>query len=303
MNNKKKRKRESIMKNLKELYDYRQMIFSLVKKDLRGRYKGSALGFLWTFLNPLLQLVVYSIVFSTIFRNNIEKFYLYLFIGLLPWMFFSSSLTVGSVSVISSKDMVKKIYFPREVLPIAYVTSSFVNMLLCFLVVFIVMIIGGIDPNSTFHWTALLYLPIVMIVEYVLALGFAMLASALTVYFRDLEHILGIITMAWMYATPILYDVSMIQNILVEKGMGNLMHLYMLNPMTPIIVAYHQILYYGQAPDLSTLLSAVVLGLFFLILGYLVFRKLQRGRFSLRQTLFDLCIAIFRVRLNILRGL
>ena len=164
-----------------------------------------------------------------------------------------------------------------EVLPIAYVTSSFVNMLLCFLVVFIVMIIGGIDPNSTFHWTALLYLPIVMIVEYVLALGFAMLASALTVYFRDLEHILGIITMAWMYATPILYDVSMIQNILVEKGMGNLMHLYMLNPMTPIIVAYHQILYYGQAPDLSTLLSAVVLGLFFLILGYLVFRKLQRG--------------------------
>lgn len=277
MNNKKKRKRESIMKNLKELYDYRQMIFSLVKKDLRGRYKGSALGFLWTFLNPLLQLVVYSIVFSTIFRNNIEKFYLYLFIGLLPWMFFSSSLTVGSVSVISSKDMVKKIYFPREVLPIAYVTSSFVNMLLCFLVVFIVMIIGGIDPNSTFHWTALLYLPIVMIVEYVLALGFAMLASALTVYFRDLEHILGIITMAWMYATPILYDVRMIQNILVEKGMGNLMHLYMLNPMTPIIVAYHQILYYGQAPDLSTLLSAVVLGLFFLILGYLVFRKLQRG--------------------------
>lgn len=277
MNNKIIRKRESIMKNLKELYDYRQMIFSLVKKDLRGRYKGSALGFLWTFLNPLLQLVVYSIVFSTIFRNNIEKFYLYLFIGLLPWMFFSSSLTVGSVSVISSKDMVKKIYFPREVLPIAYVTSSFVNMLLCFLVVFIVMIIGGIDPNSTFHWTALLYLPIVMIVEYVLALGFAMLASALTVYFRDLEHILGIITMAWMYATPILYDVSMIQNILVEKGMGNLMHLYMLNPMTPIIVAYHQILYYGQAPDMSTLLSAVVLGLFFLILGYLVFRKLQRG--------------------------
>ena len=277
MNNKKKRKRESIMKNLKDLYDYRQMIFSLVKKDLRARYKGSALGFLWNFLNPLLQLVVYSIVFSTIFRNNIEKFYLYLFIGLLPWMFFSSSLTVGSVSVISSKDMVKKIYFPREVLPIAYVTSSFVNMLLCFLVVFIVMIIGGIDPNSTFHWTALLYLPIVMIVEYVLALGFAMLASALTVYFRDLEHILGIITMAWMYATPILYDVSMIQNILVEKGMGNLMHLYMLNPMTPIIVAYHQILYYGQAPDMSTLLSAVVLGLFFLILGYLVFRKLQRG--------------------------
>ena len=128
------------MKTLKEIYDYRQMVFSLVKKDLRGRYKGSVLGFMWTFINPLLQLVVYTVVFSLILKTNIERYYLYLFVALIPWIFFSASLTGGSASIVAQKDLVKKIYFPRQVIPISYVTSSFVNMLLSFIVVFIVII-------------------------------------------------------------------------------------------------------------------------------------------------------------------
>ena len=118
------------MKLLKELYAYREMIISLVRKDLRGRYKGSVLGFLWTFINPLLQLMVYTIVFSVILRAGIDKFYLFLFVALVPWIFFSSAVTGGATSILSQQDMVKKIYFPRQVLPISYVTSSFVNMLL-----------------------------------------------------------------------------------------------------------------------------------------------------------------------------
>lgn len=131
------------MKVLRELYSYREMIFSLVRKDLRGRYKGSILGFLWTFINPLLQLMVYTIVFSVILRAGIDKFYLFLFVALVPWIFFSSAITGGATSILSQQDMVKKIYFPRQVLPISYVTSSFVNMLLCFLVIFGVLIITG----------------------------------------------------------------------------------------------------------------------------------------------------------------
>ena len=132
------------MKHLKEIYDYRQMIFSLVRKELRGRYKGSALGFLWTFINPLLQLCVYTFVFSIVMPNNIDKFYLYLFVGLIPWLFFSGSLTGGAACILNQKDMVKKIYFPREVMPISYVTSNFVNMLLCFIVIFAVVIVSGV---------------------------------------------------------------------------------------------------------------------------------------------------------------
>ena len=101
------------MKIIKELYDYREMISNLVKKDLKVRYKGSVLGFLWTFLNPLLQLVVYTIVFSTIMRVDIDKYYIYLFVGLIPWIFFASSIQVGAVSIMMNKDLIKKIYFPK----------------------------------------------------------------------------------------------------------------------------------------------------------------------------------------------
>jgi len=250
---------------IKELYAYREMIVSLVRKDLRGRYKGSVLGFLWTFINPLLQLVIYTIVFSIILRAGIDKFYLFLFVALVPWIFFSSAVTGGSTSILSQQDMVKKIYFPRQVLPIAYVTSSFVNMLLCFCVIFVVLVVDGVGLNLK----ALFYLPIIMLVEYILALGIGMLSAALTVYFRDLEYILGIITMAWMYLTPIMYDVNMIPD--------EFRLIFNLNPMTPIIVAYREILYYKQVPELSNLCHAMILGIFILILGSVVFSKLQRN--------------------------
>ena len=153
-----------MINRVKELYAYREMIFSLVKRDLKGRYKGSVLGFLWTFLNPLLQLAVYTMVFSVIMRAGIEDYYLFLFVALVPWIFFSTSLSGGASCIWAQQDMVKKIYFPREVLPISFVTSCFVNMLLSFVVVFLVIFISGIGFNPT----ALLFLPLVMIIEYIL---------------------------------------------------------------------------------------------------------------------------------------
>ena len=192
------------MQIIKEIYAYREMIFSLVRRDLKGRYKGSVLGFMWTFINPLLQLGVYTLVFSIIMRNDIEDYYLFLFVALVPWIFFSTSVTGGSHCIIAQQDMVKKIYFPREVLPIAFVTSQFVNMILSFIVIFFVIIISG----RGFNFIALLYLPIIMIAEYLLALSAAMLTSAITVYLRDIEYILGIISMAWQFLTPIMYPVE-----------------------------------------------------------------------------------------------
>lgn len=253
-----------MIEQLKELYAYRQMIFSLVKKDLRGRYKGSVLGFLWTFINPLFQLVVYTFVFSYILKSGIDKYYLYLFVALIPWIFFSASITGGSSSIIAQKDLVKKIYFPRQVIPIAYVTSCFVNMLLCFLVIFAVVLVSGVGFNPL----ALLCLPVIMLVEYLLALGMALLASAVTVYFKDLEHILGIVSMAWMYLTPIMYDKAIIPE--------QFLPFFHLNPMTHIIECYRAVLYYKTIPDLTTLFSSVGLGLLFLVVGWVVFQKLQK---------------------------
>lgn len=254
----------------KELYDYREMIFTLVRKDLRGRYKGSVLGFLWTFLNPLLQLVVYTLVFSVIMRAGYDQYYLFLFVALVPWMFFASSVQDGSSCVLRESNLVKKIYFPREVLPLATVTTGFVNMLLTFIVVFAVLIVSGRGINPV----ALLCLPVVMIVEYLLALGFALIVSACAVYVRDLQYILGIVVMALQYMTPVLYDTSLVENANVGKFIKTV---FFLNPMTPIITIYRDILYYKQVPDLSTLLSAVGIGVVLIVVGEIVFRKLQRG--------------------------
>lgn len=254
-----------MIKHFKELYDYRQMIFSLVKKELRGRYKGSVLGFMWTFINPLLQLLVYTFVFSFVLGSPIERYYLYLFVGLVPWLFFSGSMTGGAACIVNQKDMVKKIYFPREVMPISYTVSGFVNMLFCFIVIFAVIFVTGAGIN----FLALLYLPIIMAVEFVMALGGAMLTSALTVYFRDLEYILGILTMAWMYFTPVVYSMEMVPEWIRPY--------FSVNPMTHVINAYRDILYYKQIPQLSTLVWGLALGVIVLIVGSVSFNKLQKG--------------------------
>lgn len=249
---------------LKELYQYREMIFSLIRKDLRGRYKGSVLGFVWTFLNPLLQLIVYTVVFSILFPTTIEQFYIFLFVGLVPWLFFNTSLVGGATSVVTQENLIKKIYFPRLVLPISYVTSAFVNMLLTFLVIFAVLLMSGFG----IAWKIIWALPVIMIVEYVLALGIAMITSSLTVYFRDLEYILGIIAMAWMYLTPILYEVETIPE--------EFRSLIYLNPMTGVILCYKEILYYKQLPEFETIGMATIVGIVFLLIGYICFNRLQK---------------------------
>lgn len=254
-----------MLKRATEIYAYREMIKSLVKKDLRGRYKSSFLGFLWTFINPLCQIIIYTIVFSVIMRSGIEKFYLFLIVGMIPWLFFSSSISSGSVSVVSQQDLVKKIFFPREVLPIAFVTSCFINMLFCFVIVFVVVAISGIG----FSIKALLFLPIVMLVEYIMALGITMITSACTVYVRDLEHIMGIITMAWIYMTPIMYSIDMVPE--------SIRPIFYVNPMTPIIMAYRDILYYKKCPDIQTLLYALILGVIISLFGFFVFNRLQKN--------------------------
>lgn len=252
------------MQVLKELFDYRQMMFSLVRKDLRGRYKGSVLGFLWTFINPLMQLVIYTVVFSTFLKSNVEKYYLFLFVALIPWIFFSSSLTGGSSSILSQKDLVKKIYFPREVIPISYVSSCFMNMLYSFIVVFIVVIVSGQGINLA----AIICLPLVMCIEYILAVGIALLASAVTVYFRDLEHILGIFSMVWMYFTPIIYA----EEIIPEQYQ----FIFKINPMSAVINAYRDIFYNGVVIDVSSLVYPFGFGIFLFIFGEIIFRKLQK---------------------------
>jgi ABC-2 type transport system permease protein len=252
------------MQLLKELYAYRTMISSLVKKDLKGRYKGSVLGFLWTFINPLLQLAVYTFVFQIILKNPMENYYMHLFVALVPWIFFSSALTTGSRAILGQANLVKKIYFPREVMPISYATSSFINMLLSFIIIFVVIIISPMK----LHLIPVLFLPLVMVIQYILVVGVTLITSSLTVYLRDLEHIMGVLNMAWMYISPVVYPISYIP----EKYQ----QIYLVNPMAPIIVAYRDILYYGTAPSAEIILVSLAESVIVLVLGLLIFGKLKK---------------------------
>ena len=253
-----------MLSQLHALYAYREMIVCLVRRALRSRYKGSILGFFWTFASPLLQLGVYTLIFSHILKAPAEHYSLFLFTALIPWLFFSACLTGGAGCVLAEKELVRKIWFPRAVLPIAFVTSSFVNMLLCFLIILPASVFSGVR----LHPAGLLLLPLVMAAEYLLALGTALLVSAVTVYFRDMEHILGILSMLWMYLTPVMYDITMIP----ERFRPFLL----CNPMTAVIGCFRDILCRGTLPDPAALFYSAVQGATALLLGWCVFEHLQR---------------------------
>jgi ABC-2 type transport system permease protein len=251
------------MTTLRELYEYREMLFSMVKKDLRTRYRGSFLGFLWTFVNPLLQLVVYSIVFSTIMRMNIYNFAMFLFVALLPWIFFSTSITQSTTIVMANSNLVKKIYFPRIILPISVALTGFINMLFGFIIVFIALFIFKIHLSYS-----IVLLPIVMINELAFVIGLNVIFSALNVFFRDLEHILGIVTMAWFYLTPIVFPINLVPE--------RYFKLFFLNPMTSIILPYRDILYYGLWPSKKSLLLVFLMSICFDVFAFILFDRLQR---------------------------
>lgn len=235
----------------------------MVRRDLRGRYKASVLGFAWTFLNPLLQLCVYTMVFSVILRSGIEKYYLFLFVALIPWLAMANSVTGGSTCITDNSAMVTKIYFPRQVLPITVVTANFTNMLLCLIVVLAVCALG-----NGLNIPVLLYLIPTIAIEYILALGMAFIVSGVTVYFRDMQHFLGVFVMAWQFLTPVMYSDEMVPK--------KFQLIYRLNPMTPVISSYRQILFYKTTPDLSAMISSLIMGIVFLVIGWLVFSHLEK---------------------------
>ena len=253
----------NLVKKIKEIYQYRHMIKTLVKQDINGRYKGSFFGFLWTLLNPLLMLAVYSLVFQFVFRTGIENYSIYLFICLMPWNAFANTIAVGTTCVSNNASILKKVYFPREVLPLAVVISNTIQYFFSAVIIFIALIISGVGV----FWVAI-FLPVIVLIQAIFSLGLIMLLSAANVYIRDVQYIMNPVMMIWMYACPILYSISMVP----EKFLG----IYKLNPMTLIMQEYQNILYNKTLPNFASLGIVFAISIIVLIIGYLVFNKLQR---------------------------
>ncbi|MCI8999729.1 MAG: ABC transporter permease [Clostridia bacterium] len=252
------------MNIFKEIYNYRELLKSNTQKEVRGRYKHSILGVLWSFLNPLLQLLVYSVIFGALIANGDKTYHIYVCIGLIPWTFFTTTITQGALSIIMNGNIVQKVYFPRAILPISSVISGAINFLISCIIILAFVIFSGLGITPL-----ILLFPVVLLIQCMILLGISFILSAGTVYIRDLEHIVGVILMAAFYATPIVYKL--------EQLPSNLQIIMKLNPMTYIINAYRDIFYYQQMPDMQHLAILMILSIVLVVVGYCIFKKLQKG--------------------------
>lgn len=255
------------MNKIKEIWQYREMIHSFVKKEIRARYQKSVLGVLWNYINPLVQIAVYTLVFTLIYRNNIKVYYLFLTTAMMPWNFFSDSLGNGSSAIVNSADMVKKIYFPREVLVISTVSAKFINLIISMMFIFAASLVAPIRIDPYRLWI----IPIIMIIEYLQALGLALIAAAVTVFLRDVQFIINVVLMAWIWMTPVMYSLDN-----VPTRLGKLL---LINPMTWTITAFRDVLYYNRYPTVTAMLIALMEGVIFVLIGELIFSK-KSGKFA-----------------------
>jgi len=267
--------------NLAQLARYRGLIQSLVARELKARYRGSVLGLFWSFGNPLLLLLIYSAVFNYFItaRADVQPYALFLCCGLLPWTWFASSLNESTNSLIAGGNLIKKVLFPAEILPIVSVLANMVQFLLAlpilagFLIYYANVGIAGPDgvmgpPRVALHAAELVWLPLVVFVQLVLTTGLALLLSALTVHFRDIKDILSNLLTFWFFATPIIYP---------WFSMERLKFWLDLNPVTHLVVSYQEILFhpenaFGHRAWLLALAVASI-GVFFA--GYWVFDRLR----------------------------
>jgi lipopolysaccharide transport system permease protein len=252
-----------MLEDLRELMRFREMLKNLAIKELRVRYKESALGFLWSLFTPLLNMAIYTVIFSVVMKSvKMEHYSIFLLAGIFPWTFFQTSVGSGCVSVVNNGSLVKKVYFPTEILPLSIVFSNFVNFMLSLVVFFLFMLVYRMGLHL-----ALIALPLIFLVQIAFTIGISLLVAVATVYFRDIEHFLGVFLFALFYATPIIFPVD---NIPAEYQI-----FYKLNPLTPLINAYQNVLYYGKFPDWTSFGIISVISVLVMVLGYSVFSKFK----------------------------
>ena len=246
-----------------ELYKYREFLKTSIKKEFRGKYKKSFLGVIWSFLNPLFQLLIYAFVFPFILKNDVDNYIVFLIVALMPWTFFNSTVVSSAASIVTNGGIIKKVYFPRVILPISTTTSNLINFLITGIIVVGALFVSGIGLSFS-----TIMLPFIIIIQYILQLGLAFVFSSITVYVRDVEYIINIFMMLMFYLCPIVYSADMIPN--------KYLPLFKLNPMFHIIGYYREILYYQKLPNFSGVLLLFCFCLIVLFAGYFIFIKLEK---------------------------
>lgn len=250
----------------KDLYNYRELLKTNVKKNIRGKYKASVLGVLWSFINPLLQVLVYALVFPHLMGIQTQNYVVYLVTGIIPWTYFQNVL-MGCVSCIKGNaGIIKKVYFPRIVLPISTLLSEFVNFLISCVIILVFCLIWQIGIS----WHIIL-VPLIAVIEGLFVLGLGLIGGALDAYLQDLEYIINFLSNLLFYGTPIIYDLNNFNQA------SKLVQLVKLNPLTTIMNSYRDVFLYHQMPDMAGLGIVFLISIVICMIGYAVFKKMEKG--------------------------
>lgn len=243
---------------------YKPLLHELVTRDLKVKYRRSFLGYLWSLLNPIMMMAIMSFVFSYMFRNDIPNYPIYLICGQTLWAFFNESTTMAMSSVINNGTLIRKVYIPKFIFPMSRVFSSFVTMSFSLVAILIVIIFTGVKITPT-----ILLFPVPLFFLLVFSMGVGMVLSALSVYFRDIMHLYGVLTMGWMYLTPIFYPLSALPKEVIPFILAN--------PMYYFITFFRDVVVYGTIPSLNVWLFCAGSAVFSITVGLLIFRKLQKN--------------------------
>jgi ABC-type polysaccharide/polyol phosphate export permease len=263
----------------RELYRHRYLLDNLVRRDLKVRYKNSALGVLWSLLNPLLTMLVFTLVFTVLMpNNNIRNFAVFILVGLLPWNFFRGAVTSGTTSIVGSSSLIKKVNFPRELLPTSTILSHLVNFLLASVILLIFLYVTGL--GLTVH---ALWVPVILITQIIFTLGLALMLSTFNVFYRDTIIILDVVMLAWFFLTPIFYPFDLLDHTTELLGItfNPAQVMRWINPMASIVDGYRTVLWgstnsegaVGMEPlfMLRTFVTAAIT----LVIGYFVFARFR----------------------------
>jgi ABC-2 type transport system permease protein len=241
---------------------YRELIWALALKELKIRYKRSVLGFLWALLNPLLLMIVLTVVFSNIMGSNTPHYAIFLLSVLLPWTFFSQSLAYAAESIVGNADLIKKVRIAKSVFPLAAVASNMINLFLSLIPLILIILVMG----HPFHLTWL-FLPIPLLALTLFTTGATFFFAAANVYYRDVAHILQVVLQVWFYVTPILYSIDIFP--------AHYRWLFRLNPLIFVLNGFRLSVYYGMLPTAQSVVASFACGLVALVIGFEVFRRSQ----------------------------
>ncbi len=261
----------TLLQHLRELWAYRDLIYNLVLRDLKARYKNSVLGIAWSWMNPLLMMVVYTVVFNILAgRSNLPHYPVFILCALLPWNFFAGAVSQATSSIVEAAPLIKKVYFPREVLPISAVLSNMVHFLISLPVFFLLALVLG----SPITGWALLF-PVALLIQVMFTLGVGFITATLNVFYRDTRLILDVLLLAWFFLTPIFYPLTTVPEHYVFRGLSINVRAWLLrlNPMASIISSYRDMLYWGTSTAWDFLLRTAVTSLGVLVVGYLIFLR------------------------------